>query len=208
MGRLIDRRARAGTDLNQASRFHRRERRRSLAGHPELFQTHLYPIPTAAIDSDSFPERESPVTFVTTIRITGATPAGLIFEIGDATTAVAAYVDDDELVFRAGDSAGDAAEATYTYVGGLPVGLELDLEFSARPGDGRVRIWGEGRELARAEAANGSFPNGWAAASDGSFAAAVNGTTAADVMQQGAPSDFDVVEPLRVYVGQVPRHFV
>ena len=94
----------------------------------------------------------------------------------------------------------------------LPVGALFELVVAARPGDGRVRIWSNGTELARSTASSDGFgvANSWSADSNGSFAAAAQGTVVPDVpaASQGAPNGFTVVEPLSVYVGQVPRHFV
>jgi hypothetical protein len=199
----------AGTGLNQALRFHSRERRRSHVGLPGLFRTHFEGIPTSPLLATQYPTRNVPITFRTVIRITGAAPAGLIFEIGDATTAIAAWIDDTDVSLRAGDvPAADRALATFDNGVSLPDTLELDLVFSVRPGDGRVRIWGNGQEIARDVASGGAFPNGWAASSNGAFAAAAVGALPADVAQTGAPSNFDVIEPLSVFVGQVPRHFI
>lgn len=168
-----------------------------------------FDIPTANVPAAQFPIRSTPITFWTSIRVTGASPAGLIFEIGDASTAIAAWVDGNDLSFRAGNSlAADRGLATFTQGTSLPIGLELDLVFAVRPGDGRVRIWGNGREIARDVAVNGQLPLGWASASNGAFAAAATGALPADVLQTGAPSDFEVIHPLSVYVGNVPRHFV
>lgn len=196
-------------DQEQAVFFHSRERRLSLLGVPEMSRTLLQPIPTTPVLAASFPDRDVLVTFWTSIRITGALPVGLIFELGDATTAIAAWVNDTTINLRAGDSlAADRGLATFTQAGGLPDTLELDLVFAVRPGDGRVRIWGNGLEIARDTAANGQLPNGWAASSNGAFAAAAVGALPADVTQTGAPSDFDVIQPLSVFMGQVPRHFI
>lgn len=250
-----------GTDLNQALRFHSRERRRSLAGVPELFRTLFLGIPTATIPAGSFPVRDVLVTFWTAVRITGATPAGLVFEFGDGTTAIAAWLNDTDIQFRAGDAAAaDRGLATFDNTVSLPDTLELDLVFACRPGDGRVRIWGNGLEIARDNATGASegagaftvgrlyeiltigttdftligaesntvgllfdatgvgsgtgtartrdLPTGWAADSAGAFAAAATGALPADVLQTGAPSDFDVIQPLSVFLSQVPRHFV
>lgn len=195
--------------VEQAVYFHSRERRKSLAGVPELARTRLYPIPTSPVLATEFPDRDLLFAFWTAVRITGATPAGLIFELGDATTAIAAWIDGGDISFRAGDAlAADRALATFTQGPPLPNGLELDLVFAVRPGDGRVRIWGNGTEIARDTAANGQLPNGFAAASNGAFAAAAVGALPADVTQTGAPSDFDVIQPLSVFRGQVPRHFI
>jgi hypothetical protein len=195
--------------VEQAVYFHSRERRKSLAGVPELHRTRLYPIPTSPVLATEFPDRDLLFAFWCAIRITDVAPAGLLFELGDATTAIAAWIDDDTVGFRAGDTADDAAVATFVNAPGtLPVGLELDLVFAVRPGDGRVRVWGNGQEIARATAVNGQLPNGFAAASNGAFAAAAVGALPADVTQTGAPSDFEVFQPLSVFRGQVPRHFI
>lgn len=195
--------------MGQAVHFNSRERRRSLAGVPEKFRTHELPIPTSPVLATQFPARDIPITFRTAIRVTAATPVGLIFELGDATTAIAAWLDDTTINIRAGDAAAaDRGIATFTPAGGLTLTLMLDLLIAVRPGDGRVRIWGNGTELARGVASNGQLPNGWAASSNGAFAAAAVDALPADVTQTGAPSNFDVIAPLSVYVGQVPRHFI
>lgn len=196
--------------VEQAAHFHSRERRRSLAGVPELFRSHFFgSIPTTPILAASFPARDTLVTFWTAIRITGAAPAGLVFELGDAATAIAFWIDDTELSLRAGDAAADdRGIATFDNTVSLPVGLELDLVCAVRPGDGRVRIWGNGEEIARGVAVNGQLPNGWAALSNGAFATAAVGALPADVTETGAPNNFDVIQPLSVFVGQVPRHFI
>ncbi len=199
----------AGTNLGQSVRFHSRERRRSLAGVPELFRTLSLAIPTASIPTGSFPDREAVFTFQTAIRITGGTPVGLIFEFGNATTAIAAWLNDTDIQFRAGGvAAADRGLATFDNTVSLPLTLEMDLVFAVRPGDGRVRIWANGGEIARDTASGGAFPAGWAADSAGAFAAAASGALPADVLQTGAPSDFDVIQPMSVFAGQVPRHFV
>ena len=181
----------------------------SLAGVPEMHQTHLFAIPTSPILATQFPSRNVPVTFRTAIRITAAAPAGLIFELGDGAAAIAAWVDGNELSLRAGDAAAaDRGIATFDTTVDLPVGLELDLTFAVNPGDGRVRIWGDGKELARGAATNGQLPSGWASSSNGAFAAAAVGALPADVTQTVAPTNFDVVQPLSAFVNQVPRHFI
>lgn len=200
-----------GVRQSQAQLYHARERRSSLAGFPDLFRTHLYGVPTASIGATAFPVRTGPVTFATSIRITtGASAAGLIFEFGNATTAVAAWLAaSGVLTFRAGDAgAPDRTFAQYDNGGDFDDGQKLDLVFAAIPGDGRSRMWLNGLEVARDTATNGQLDNGWAAASAGAFAAAASGALPADVTEAGAPSDFAAIRPLSVYVGQVPRHFV
>lgn len=197
-------------DQWQAILYHSRERRRSLLGIPELFQTHLFGIPSS-IPAAAFPERDVLVTFWTAFRVTTALPVGMLFEYGDASNAVAAWVENDRINFRAGGAlAADRALAAAVYPGGnLPVGLELVLQFSVRPGDGRVRIWSDkGNEIARDTASGGGFPAGWASQDDGSFASAASGPLPADVAETGPPTNFELIAPLRVYMKQVPRHFI
>jgi hypothetical protein len=200
-----------GTPQGQASLHSARERRASLAGSPDLFRTHRIAIPAASIAATTFPARTSPVTFKTSIRITtGASAAGLIFEFGNATTAVAAWLAAaGVLTLRAGDAgAADRTFSQFDNGGAFEDGQKLDLIFAVIPGDGRSRIWMNGLDVARDTATNGQLDNGWAASSAGAFAAAAVGALPADVTETGAPTDFDVIQPLSVYVGQVPRHFV
>ena len=204
------------SEREQAVYFHSRERRKSLAGIPELHRTHrifggtemaIANIATAVV----FPVRNTLITFKTAIRITAADPTGLVFELGSSSRAIAVWVDNNLLRARAGSAATfDSARATFNNTVDLPIGLEMEIIVAVRPGDGRIRLWGNGTELDRDTSVNGDFgtPSNWAAGSAGSFAAAVQGTTTADVSQTGAPTNFEVIEPLSVYMGQVPRHFV
>jgi len=166
-----------------------------------------------------FPVLTTPITFKTAIEITAGTGVGLdehrglVFELGDATIGTALWVGDSTIGFHSGeDGVANGATALFDNTVELPVGLVLELVVSVRPGDGRVRMWANGNELARATASSNGFgaAGSWAAASNGSFASAVQGTIIVDVpaVSQGAPSGFAVIEPLSVYVGQVPRHFV
>lgn len=159
-----------------------------------------------------FPVRTTLVTFKTVVRITAAAAvAGLIFEIGDSTIGVGAWLGSQTLGFHAGeDGTVNGATALLDNGAAWPDGLELELVFGVRPGDGRVRIWANGLEVARSVSSGGDFgvAEAWAAASNGSFAAVVQGTTPVDVVETGAPTNFAVIEPLSVYMGQVPRHFV
>jgi len=210
------------SEQEQAVYFHARQRRRSLAGIPELHRTHYIAgsaMAVATINNAQFPaaDHTRTVTFKTAIRILAGTGGGLdehrglVFELGSSAIGVALWLDDTTISFRAGENGsvnGAVAELDNTVE--LPTGLELELVAAVRPGDGRVRLWANGQEVARATASSNTFgaAGTWMAASDGSFAAAVSGTTPADVTQTGAPSGFEVIEPLSVYLGQVPRHFV
>lgn len=204
----------------QAIFFHSRERRRSLAGIPEMNRTHrLFGDTVMEIaditTGDIFPVRNVPVAFKTAITITenAGQHRGLVFEFGDDAIGSALWVGDETIGFHSGeDGTVNGATALFDNVAELPVGLELELIVAVRPGDGRVRMWGNGDELARSTASSDGFgaAGAWSAASNGSFAAAAQGTIVPDVpaISQGAPAGFTVIEPLSVYVGQVPRHFV
>lgn len=208
-----------GTDLNQAFRFHSRERRRSLLGMPEMHRTHHIfgaSMAVAALDTDAiFPARSTLVTFLTAIRITdnAGEHRGLVFEFGDTARGAALWIEDERIGFHAGATGTvDGADAIFDNTAELPVGLELSLVVAVRPGDGRIRMWGNGTEIARGVASGGDFgPGDWAAIEDGSFASAPATGVVPDVpaTSRVAPDDgFEVIEPLSVYVGQVPRHFV
>jgi hypothetical protein len=221
MGRIL-RGMKVLNGREQAVYFHSRERRRSLGGYPELFRTHQFynaagsAIAVANIATGTvFPARTELITFRTSITIddNGGVHAGLVFEFGETTRGCALWLEDDKIGFHAG-AAGDADGATALFDNGgeLPVGWKLDLVVAARPGDGRVRIWGNGHELARATATNGDFgsPSEWSSNAAGSFAAAPQGTVVSDVPvgSAQAPDGFTVTSPLSAYVKQAPRHFV
>ncbi|MCK5612906.1 hypothetical protein KAR91_64125 [Candidatus Pacearchaeota archaeon] len=206
-------------EQEQAIFFHSRERRRSLAGIPEMNRTHqLYGETVMEIadiaTGDIFPVRTNLVSFKTAITITenAGQHRGLVFEFGDDAIGVALWVGDQTIGFHAGeDGVVNGATALFDNAAELPVGLELELIAAVRPGDGRVRVWANGNELARSTASSDTFgvAGAWTAASNGSFAAAAQGTVVPDVpaISQGAPAGFTVIEPLSVYEGQVPRHF-
>lgn len=201
-------------DQEQAVYFHARERRRSLAGVPELHRTHqIYgtTVMASTIAAAQFPTRNTLVTFKTAIRITAAAAvAGLIFEIGDGDIGIGAWLGSQTLGLHAGeDGTTNGATALFDNGAAWPDGLELDLVFGVRPGDGRVIIWANGDEVARSQASSNTFGAGgtWANSADGAFAQGVEGAAPVDVVEQGAPTNFDVIEPLSAYVGSVPRHF-
>lgn len=171
----------------------------------------------ASIDvANSFPVRTNLITFKTAIRILAGTGAGsdehrgLVFELGDSVAGIALWLDDTTINAHAGEAgAVTGATATYDNTVELPEGLELNIIIAIRPGNGQIIMWGNGTELARSQASALDFDAGeWASASPGSFASAVQGTIVADVTQTGAPSGFEVIEPLSVFSGSVPRQFI
>ncbi len=173
-------------------------------------------MPVASIATNLFPIRTTLVTFKTSIRILAGTGVGsdehrgLVFEIGDSAAGVAIWLDDTTVNAHAGeDGIVTGANVVHDNTVELPVGLELSLVLAVRPGDGRFILWGNGEELDRSQATDLDFDTAgeWASSSPGSFAAVVQGTTISDVAQTGAPSGFEVIEPLSVYMGVVPTHF-
>ncbi len=201
-------------EQGQAAYFHARERRRSLVGIVELFRTHRISggatMPVADIPIATFPVLNTEVTFKTAIRIAdnAVARAGLIFEFGSSVAGVAIWLEDQIIGFRAGATGNDGVAGTFDNGVQWPATLELDLVAAVRPGLGLVALWANGKQIIKAQSVASSFTsNEWAAASAGSFAAAVQGTTPADVAQTGAPANFEVIEPLSVYIGQRPRHF-
>lgn len=210
--------------LSHAVQFHARERRRSLAGLPELARTHrIYDSATGAIavatitTAAAFPSRAGPITFRTAIRVieNSGSPGqtrGLILEIGGTTNGVAIWMGDQTIGFHAGPE-GTVNGATALFDNGAiwPEGLEIDLVCAVIPGTGRVRMWGNGRELARSRASGNVFsPMVWGGSGNGSFATGPSATTVSDVPAESniAPEGFQVIEPLSAYQKQVPRHFV
>ena len=161
---------------------------------------------TTFVTADLFPNRNIPIFFATALRSTGATPAGLLFEIGSSTRGCGASLNDGLITFTAGSGtvAAERATATWNAVGDMASGHTLKLAFSIEPGIGRVRIFYLGKEMAQNDASGGNFNGDWADSGDGSFAQGVNGTIHT-VSPTTAPSDFVVTEPLSVYRGQLPR---
>lgn len=198
--------------------FYSRERRLSLEGVPKLFRTHrffdeaggqmaLAPIPTTTV----FPSRSAPVTFKTAVRIADNVDprAGLIFEFGGNLRMVALWLDNQTLGFRAGGSvAGEFSSVVYDNGEQWPAGLELDIVAGVRPNSGQIQVWLNGLSIIKSSAASGNFNGEWAGTGDGAFATAAQGALPSDVTQSGAPTNFEVVEPLSVYLRQFPRHMV
>lgn len=194
------------------------DRIRSLGGEPKLFRTHnirgAADLPVPTIDAAIFPldTRNSPVVFRTKIRIASnaAARSGLIFEFGDATHAIAAWLEDDKLKFRAGGTGADTVLGTYNQGAQWPQTMELDITFAVRPGSGLVYVTLNGNMALRAQnAAKKLDPDGaWTGTGNGSFASAVSGALPADVTTLTAPANFSVIAPLSVYAKQFPQHFL
>lgn len=167
-------------------------------------------MPVPSIDTGTiFPARLSPITFTTAIRITGAAPLGMVFSFGSSSRGCGLGINDRFVAFSAGGStAGENGFALFNNVVTLPIGLELGLVASVNPGNGKVRVWANGNEIVRAVASSGDFNGDWADTTAGAFAAVppVSPPPGLGTMNQ-SPVDFEVIEPLSVYVGQIPRQF-
>lgn len=208
----------ARTRREHAVLLNRRQRRRGRYGPPDLFRTHDFgPAAVATIDTDVvFPGRGALVTFHAAIVITAdgsvATEhRGLAFEFGSATRGCALWVGDETIGFHAGlAGTADGATALFDFSAELPVGRRFELVAAVNAGNGQVRLWDKGLELARATATNGDFgPGDWADTGDGSVADDPNGTVVTDVPAASriAPDGFAVVEPVSVFLNQKPHHF-
>lgn len=203
-------------ETEQVVYFHSRERRLSKVDPAKgLFRTHLFAIPTDPLPTASFPNAllAAPATFRTRIEITGAT-LGTVFEFGDSTAGIAVALDSQNIFFAAGNGGVAHAEsALITFDNGAawPVGLLLDIVAATIPGEGTIRLWLNGDNVAKAQAASSVFTNGrWADQSNGSFNAAPNGTINLDIPvgSRIAPSGFSAVQPLNVYARQRPRDYL
>ncbi len=200
-------------DRLQSILFHARDRRRSLAGVVDLFRTHQFSgsssiavssIGTAAV----FPDRSGLVTFATKVRVTGAVPLGLVFEFGSTNRGCGVGFLNTLLAFSVGGATVFATAAIFNNVTAFPIGQEIDIVCACNPGNGKARLWLDGEIAARSQAAVNTFGGDWADTGDGSFAAVGAGTVHANLAAANqAPSSFEVIEPLSVFVGAVPRHF-
>lgn len=199
----------------QATFYQFRERRAAGAGFPNLHQTHKFvgegALPVTGLDIGAvFPDRERPLTLVTSLIITAnaGVHRGLICEFGSSSRGLAAWVGDETIGFTAGGTGDNAATALYDLDAELPVGREFLLWFSVNPGNGTVWIHNRGHLLAKGQAVNLSFgAGGWADGGLGSFATAKNGTAAPGVpgASDQAPAGFALRSPLRAYAGQIAR---
>lgn len=205
------------SSLSRAAQHAARRRRLSTLGG-DLTRTHrlagVAALPVASIATGTiFPVRTKPVTFRTKVQITenAGEHRGLVFEFGSTAAGCALWIGDETVGFHAGPSGDtDGATALYDLGAELPVGLVLDLLASVNPGTGEVRLWGNGKEMARGKTGSGDGFAAWSDTAAGSFASNEQGTAVADVPSDSsqAPDGFEVLEPLSVYIGQIPRSFI
>lgn len=201
------------SEREQAGYYHARSRSRSFRDPAKgLSRTHRFvgaAMAVTPIDTDGvFPSRAVAVTFVTEIEITGAAEAGIVFEFGDSTTGIKLAISAGSIFIAAGDAVGNAgADGSVALTALGSVGARVQLTVAVNPGTGQVRVWADGDVVIRANAV-AQMTNGWAAIEDGAFAAAqVTSSTQRGQAINGAPVNFDVVRPLDVFIGQLPRNF-
>lgn len=200
----------------EAALFHAREKRRGrLDPFFNLQRTHLFGVTESDIDTDGvFGARNRPITFRTAIRITGAAASGLVFEFGDDTAGAKLGVDSGTFYL----AAGNADELQTDGVDGSVVNARLDengallrLTVAIDPGDGKVRLWVDDNIVLRLNGGEAFASGVWTSTNNGSIGAAHAGAAStqrfAPPTINGAPSDFDMVAPFEVAVGQLPRQF-
>ena len=203
--------------LGQATHFHARERRReTLDPALGLQSTNKFP-PNTTLEAQAFAVG-APVTLATTVRITGASPNGLVWEIGDGTHGAACWIEAGAIsaVFG-GLLAADSSLLVHSLT--LSSGQLFRITAAAIPGDagngspGIAALWVNGTEIPKAKVAAGTgyTLDQWTVATPaGSVGQGPNGTvnTQVPVGARVAPSDFEVVAPLDHYRNQVPRQFI
>ncbi len=194
--------------MDQATRYNAYRRRLShLDPASGLFRTHRFAYNEAAIDvANQFPDRSQPVTVSADIRITNATPAGVIVEMGSATTGLALWIAaaDRKLYAAAGDAAADDG---LTVTG--PVcqnGQHLHIVFTVVPGAGKGRLWVNGELVGFALSTNKPLPNGWSDAGAGAVGAVnTDITTRVALGDRIVLAGASIVAPVSVYHNQAPR---
>lgn len=205
------------TTARQAAAYYARKRRRGRADPiAELFATLNLGVAAASVDTNAvFPDRTRPLTFATAILVTGASAAGIIFEFGDDTTGTKLAVSGGSIYAAAGGAseaadtgvAGDAALAALGVAGS-----RLALVLAIKPAQGQARLWVNGALTLRMNAPSDTAMLGgvWTSTNAGAVGAAHAGgasTQRNGVAINGAPTDFSLVEPVRVAVGMTPRQF-
>lgn len=220
-----------------ASKFHARDRRKSLYDPSfELFRTHTFaPDATGILTGAVFPSRVQPITVAVTVRRTGATPQGIIFELGSALTGLALWFDstdgriyaglgnatvggtfvtwvDTDVVFLDGDDVewfgGTEDGEGLTLQGPAPpIGQKLRIVLSTIPSVGKARLWVNG-DLVAADGVVGGFPNGWSDTGPGAVADLdTDVTTRVALADRVALTDAEVISPVTVFHKQRPRQF-
>lgn len=194
--------------MDSTARYHAYRRRLShLDPASGLFRTHRFAYNEAAIDVASlFPVRSQPITVAAELRITNATPAGVVLDLGSATTGLALWIAaaDRKLYAAAGDAVADDGITVEGPV--CQNGQHLHVVFAVVPGSGKGRLWVNGELISFAIATNRPLPNGWSDAGAGAVGA-VNTDITTRVAQGDriALAGASIVAPVSVYHNQSPR---
>lgn len=170
-----------------------------------LFVTHRFAIPQAAIATGTvFPVRTRPIVLQTTIEITDAAALGLIFSLGDADHGLGLAISTGELILAAGNGGAgtDGLDGSVAISALGAVGARLLLTMFVHPqmGIARLLVNGQVRLRLQEEPSVPLLSNAWANTGEGSFASAKTANTRLGV--GAAPTNFAVVEPLQVAIGQ------
>jgi len=192
-----------GTAREQAAQFHARESRRGRANpFLGLFQTHSFL--SGSIDTDAFfPDRAKSITFHISLVITGASPVGVVFELGSAGNGLAVWIASADRTLRA--AAGDSMTGPEGVGPVVSEGQRLAITFAIQPAAGKARLW-VGSDLVIAME---GITAEWADSGDGSIAqVAGTVTNRIDPADRVPLSDAAVVSPLDAALGQVPRQFL
>lgn len=172
-----------------------------------LFRTHRFAYNQAAIDvANQFPDRSQAISVATVIRITNATPAGVILEMGSATTGLALWIAaaDRKLYAAAGDALADDG---FTIAGPVCQNAQhLHITFAVVPGAGKGRLWVNGELVGFALSTNKPLPNGWSDAGVGAVGQVnTDITTRVPVGDRIALAGASIVAPVSAYHNQAPR---
>lgn len=165
----------------QSSLYYARKRTRSLRAVPRLFRTHA--IAPGATHTSPFTEEmlARPITLKTKINFNIAKPTEL-FAIGSNIVLNLASGGLVTLVWRGSTIASFTPPDTASPLG------HWDLVVSLLPGNAQSRVWNQEGEVARNQISSPTF------------------TTFADLSDDFTTSSL-LIEPVSVYVAQLPRHF-
>lgn len=172
----------------------------------KLFRTHEFADGATNIATGTiFPDRTKPLTVGVTVKRTGATPTGVIFELGSSTTGLAIW-------FAAADgkiyaAAGEPAAGGVTLEGTAPpIGQIVRIVFSVIPSSGKARLWFNGKLVAAGT--GGLFTNGWADGADGAVGGVDTSVTPrVPVADRISLASAVILSPVSAYHNQRPRQF-
>lgn len=213
MARTIRQLGGVNTLRNQHFRWQERQRTQAQRDITKgLFRTHIFGPTAVNFDTATvFPatpppdDLARPFTCVCDIEVTGAAAAGVIIEIGDTSAGCGLLMSAGSLFgFGGGLLASDGVDVSVA----LGIGRRVQAAVAMIPGDGRLVLYLDGKAISRGVASGGAFLNSRIAAASGGGVAQVNGTLSARMPAVTTPTNFQLVSPVSIYVGQLPRNFV